>query len=113
MAFSKAQQFVMDDDILHIVANYCKALCYPGRVLIVRWLASEGPKSAGEISRFIALSRATTSYHLACLEKVGLITGFERGPHVTYVFNETALPAMKFFLDTLFDEVEAGVQSRR
>jgi len=113
MAFSKAEQYVSAHDVLHLAAKYCKALNYPGRIMILRWLAREGPKSALEISRFINLSPATTSYHLSCLEKAGMVTGYERGPHVTYVYNEAALPAMKFFLDTLFDEVEAGVQSRR
>jgi len=115
MAHSKAFQFATPYDINHIVSHYGKALSYPARVLIMRWLAAEGPKHAGEISEYIDLSKATTSHHLASLEKAGIICGTEKGRHIVYEFNDLNFPIMRGFIDDVFDEVEAaaGIRPRK
>ena len=108
MAHSKAFQFETPYDVNHIISHYGKALSYPARVLIMRWLAAEGPKHAGEISQFIDLSKATTSHHLASLERAGIISGTEHGRHIVYEFNDLNFPIMRGFIDMVFDEVEAA-----
>jgi DNA-binding transcriptional ArsR family regulator len=106
MAYSKAEQFAVPDDINHIVSMYGKALSYPARVLIMRWLAAEGPKSAGEITAYVCLSKSTTSQHLSRLERAGIITGVEQGSSIIYAFSAENFIIMKGYLYDLFSEVE-------
>lgn len=73
----------------------------------MRWLADEGPKKASEITSHIELSKSTTSHHLASLEHAGLITGTERGPHITYELNWHGYRAMRHYVLALFSEIDA------
>lgn len=106
MAYSKAEQFAVPDDINHIISAYGKALSYPARVLIMRWLAAEGPKSAGEITTYVCLSKSTTSQHLSRLERAGIIIGVEQGNSIIYAFNTGNFTIMKSYIHELFSEVE-------
>ena len=106
MAHSKAEQFVTPYDINHIISKYGLAVGYPARILIMRWLAAEGPKRAGEISDFIELAKSTTSHHLRSLEHAGVITGVERGPNITYEFNKAGYAALRFYFMKIFDEID-------
>jgi DNA-binding transcriptional ArsR family regulator len=107
MAHSKALQYIDYVEINYNISSYSKALSHPARVIIVRWLAKEGMKSAGEISAHIGLSMSTTSHHLACLEKAGFIAGFENGRYTNYVFNHVNFSVVRGFFDHLFDELSA------
>ena len=108
MSHSKAYQYVTPHDVNHIVSGYCRALGYPARMIILRWLASEGSKYAGEISDYIQLSKATTSHHLACLAKAGLIYGIEEGSWIRYELNDLNFVLAREYLELVFDEIEAA-----
>jgi DNA-binding transcriptional ArsR family regulator len=110
MAFSKANQFADPMEINHNISNYAKALSYPARVIIVRWLAEEGKKSAGEISAHIGLSMSTTSHHLACLVKVGFISGHEQGRNIYYSFNHLGFQMIQSFFEEVFGELSERAQ---
>jgi DNA-binding transcriptional ArsR family regulator len=108
MAHSKAPLFQNNYDDDFRIATYARALAYPGRVIILRWLANEGPRHPAEISEFLGLSMSTTSHHLAMLERTGLITGHERGPYIVYFFNTPVLPEVRDHFAWLFRELDTG-----
>ncbi|HLF62549.1 MAG TPA: winged helix-turn-helix domain-containing protein [Saprospiraceae bacterium] len=112
MAHSKAELFADPEDINHIVSGYSKALDYPARVLIMRWLAAEGPKNAGEITNYVGLSKSTTSQHLFRLERAGIITGMEQGNNIIYAFNAANFIIMRGYMDDLFHELDAAIKVR-
>jgi DNA-binding transcriptional ArsR family regulator len=106
MAHSKAFLFEDPADINHIISGYGRALGYPARVLIMRWLAAEGAKTAGEITRYVGLSKATVSQHLSRLERAGIITGMEQGSNSIYAFNAANFLIMKEYFEELLQELE-------
>lgn len=107
MAHSKADQFETPYDINHVISKYGRALDYPARVLIMRWLAKEGAKKASEITTHIELAKSTTSHHLSSLEHAGLISGNETGPHISYEINWNGYRAMRHFVLAMFSELDA------
>lgn len=76
------------------------ALGHETRLAIFRLLVQAGPQgvNAGLICEKLALAPATLSFHLAHLNRVGLIHGRQEGRFIFYVADYTAMDALLAFL---------------
>jgi DNA-binding transcriptional ArsR family regulator len=86
MAFSKKHLYPLDDQRL---AEYCKALAYPGRLEILRTLQIRGKLTVQELHQHHPISEETFSDHLAVLRKAQLIDSEERFPYTFYMVRES------------------------
>ncbi|MBK8201667.1 MAG: helix-turn-helix transcriptional regulator [Bdellovibrionales bacterium] len=86
MALARTDGFP-DKDVQ--LAEWCKALTHPARIIILRTLASRGECICGELVVDLPLSQASVSQHLKALKEVGLIRGEIEGPRSKYCVNKT------------------------
>lgn len=86
MALARTDGFP-DKDVQ--LAEWCKALTHPARIVILRTLASRGECICGELVVDLPLSQASVSQHLKALKEVGLIKGEIEGPRSKYCVNKT------------------------
>lgn len=56
----------------------------PSRRKIYEYLASEGEKTVGEITKKLKLRQPTVSYHLKAMKKEGLLASRKKGREVYY-----------------------------
>src|SRR5688572_20920447 len=100
MASSKAPHFHKStyDQSLHF-----KALAYPARIDIIRYLHLNGKTSYQELCDLFPLAKETVSQHLKQLRQAGLIEIKEQYPNSHYVLNSKAcyqlLKDIKSFYD--------------
>lgn len=87
MALARTDGFP-DKDVQ--LAEWCKALTHPARIVILRTLASRGECICGELVVDLPLSQASVSQHLKALKEVGLIKGEIEGPRSKYCVNKKA-----------------------
>ncbi len=66
-----------------VLARFFHGLADPTRVRVLRYLV-DGPKTAGEIVRYISRSQATVSSHLTCLRFCGYVEARRLGRNVVY-----------------------------
>ncbi len=85
MALARTDGFP-DKDVR--LAEWCKALTHPARIIILRTLASRGECICGELVVDLPLSQASVSQHLKALKEVGLIKGEIEGPRSKYCVNK-------------------------
>jgi ArsR family transcriptional regulator len=85
MALARTDGFP-DKDVQ--LAEWCKALTHPARIIILRTLASRGECICGELVVDLPLSQASVSQHLKALKEVGLIKGEIEGPRSKYCVNK-------------------------
>lgn len=88
MALARPEDFP-DRDVK--LAEWCKALAHPARIIILRTLASRGECICGDLVVDLPLSQATVSQHLKALKEVGLIKGEIDGPRSRYCVNRKNL----------------------
>ncbi len=84
MALAKKEEFSNKDLML---ADWCKALSHPARIVILRTLASKGECICGDLVLDLPLAQSTVSQHLKALKEVGLIQGEIDGPRSKYCVN--------------------------
>ena len=100
MASSKAHHFHKStyEQSLHF-----KALAYPARIDIVRYLHLNGKTSYQELCDLFPLAKETVSQHLKYLRKAGLIQIAEQFPYSYYKIDDEAcyqlLKDIKSFCD--------------
>ena len=93
MAFSKKHLYPLADQR---VAEYCKAIAYPGRIDALRTLHYHGKLTVKELyqhqdsalSSIHPISEESFSDHLAILRNAHLITPEERFPYTFYKIHE-------------------------
>ncbi len=76
------------------------ALAQEHRLNVFRLLVREGPKglAAGEISKKIGISPSSLSFHLAHLERSGLVSSRRDQRHIFYTADYTAMKNLLAFL---------------
>lgn len=78
------------------LAQLCKALGHPARVIILRFLrAHRAGATCGEIVEQLPLAQSTVSQHLVVLGQAGLVRAVEAPPRVVYHAEPAALEALK------------------
>ncbi|MEE8259316.1 MAG: metalloregulator ArsR/SmtB family transcription factor [Sphingomonadales bacterium] len=83
------------------MSDVFKALAHPARRRLLEVLKA-GPKSAGEISEVMTLSKPTLSGHFAKLKAADLINAEPDGTTIYYTLNVSVLrEAMLDFMDTM------------
>ena len=87
MASSKAHHF---HDATYHQSLHFKALAYPARIDIIRYLLVNGLTSYQELCDLFPLAKETVSQHLKKLRKAGLIEMREQFPHSFYKLNDEA-----------------------
>jgi protein-tyrosine-phosphatase/DNA-binding transcriptional ArsR family regulator len=82
------------------VAPIFAALAQESRLEVLRLLIGSGPNGlpAREISGRLAIPASTTSFHLAALERVGLIRATRQGRQIIYALRVMALRELIAFL---------------
>lgn len=66
------------------LAELCKALAHPARILIVEHLARQNSCTCGSLAGVLPLAQATISQHLKVLKDLGIIQGNIAGVQVKY-----------------------------
>ena len=87
-------------------AELFKALSYPARIAILKYLAGSRVCITGDISSELPLSRSTVNQHLSELKKAGLIQGSIEGINTKYCLKPGSVERMKQLLLGLFEEME-------
>ena len=87
MASSKAHIF---DSLTYKQSLFFKALAYPARIDIIRYLHLNGKASYQELCDLFPLANETVSQHLKQLRLTGLIEMIEPYPHSYYQLNQNA-----------------------
>jgi ArsR family transcriptional regulator, arsenate/arsenite/antimonite-responsive transcriptional repressor len=87
MASSKAHIF---DSSTYKQSLFFKALSYPARIDIIRYLHLNGKASYQELCELFPLANETVSQHLKQLRLAGLIEMLENYPHSYYQLNQNA-----------------------
>ena len=83
-----------------IAVDKLAALGHATRLAIFRLLVQTGPEgvSAGAIGEKLALAPATLSFHLAHLNRVGLITGRQESRYIYYAADYAAMDDLIAYL---------------
>lgn len=79
------------------IADVCKMLADPTRVMMLSALADEA-KSVGLLCERLKLSQPTASHHLALLRMTGLVRRQRKGKQMFYTLNEKRLAVVTKFL---------------
>jgi arsenate reductase len=81
-------------------ASTLAALAQETRLRLVRLLMAEGPSglAAGEIARRLDVAPSTLSFHLAALDRAGLIVASRQGRSIRYAVRLAAFRALLAFL---------------
>lgn len=87
MAFSKAPLF---DAETYQQSIWSKANAHPARIIILKFLLTNGLTSFKTLCTKIPLAPETVSQHLRTLRLCGLIVAEERCPHTYYQLNHEA-----------------------
>ncbi len=87
------------DDIW--LADACKALGHPARILILRHLLAEGRCICGRIVEIMPLAQSTVSQHLKILKEAGLVTGEVDGPKICYCVDKDVLARLGTMINLL------------
>lgn len=103
MAYSKAQEFDIDDIQL---AEIAKALGHPARVAILKYVARQSSCICNDIVEELPLSQSTISQHLKALKKVGLIDGEIDGPRTCYCLNTKVCSNALRSIQKLFTQIK-------
>lgn len=76
------------------------ALAQPTRLAVFRLLVREGPEglAAGEIAAHVGVQPASLSFHLAQLERAGLLVSRRRSRQIFYAADFTAMRGLVGFL---------------
>jgi DNA-binding transcriptional ArsR family regulator len=76
------------------------ALSQPTRLAVFRLLVREGPAGlpAGEVARKIGVQPATLSFHLAQLERAGLLVSKRQSRRILYAADFAAMRSLVGFL---------------
>lgn len=76
------------------------ALAQPTRLAVFRLLVREGPEGvpAGEVAERLGVQPATLSFHLAQMERAGLLTARRRSRQIFYAADFAAMRALVGFL---------------
>ncbi|MEO3429007.1 helix-turn-helix transcriptional regulator [Pelagibius sp. CAU 1746] len=76
------------------------ALAQPTRLAVFRLLVREGPAGlpAGEVARKIGVQPATLSFHLAQLERAGLLVSRRQSRQILYAADFAAMRGLVGFL---------------
>ena len=76
------------------------ALAQPTRLAVFRLLVREGPAGlpAGEVAARLEVQPATLSFHLAQLERAGLLASRRQGRQILYAADFAAMRALVGFL---------------
>ena len=85
MALARKEDFP-DKDLM--LADWCKALSHPARIVILRTLANRGECICGDLVLDLPLAQSTVSQHLKALKAIGLIQGEIDGPRSKYCINK-------------------------
>ncbi len=82
------------------VVHALSALAQESRLSVFRLLVEAGPDGlpAGEIGSRLGLAPATLSFHLAQIERAGLVTARRRGRSIIYAANFPQMRALMSFL---------------
>lgn len=83
------------------LANLCRALGHPARVLILRVLLAKDVCMAGELVDLVPLAASTVSQHLKILKEAGLIKGEVDGPRRCYCADKSVVRKFQFLLGSL------------
>ena len=91
----------------HTAIDTLSALAQPSRLNLFRWLVRRYPEqvAAGEIGRQLGLAPATLSFHLAALERAGLIRHRREGRSRLY---QARLDRMNALMAYLFEDCCQG-----
>ena len=76
-------------------ALFCKALCHPTRLKIIRYLQQVDQCICGSIVDTLPLSQSTVSQHLKVLKEADLIRGEVDGPRTCYCLNQEMFARFK------------------
>lgn len=81
-------------------AEQFNALAQPTRIDAVRTLAAQGPTglTAGDLAAALGQAPSTLSFHLAALQRAGLITSVRRGRTIVYSVRLAGLRSLLEFL---------------
>ncbi len=97
MALARTEEFPDRDRQL---AEWCKALAHPARLVILKTLASRKECICGDLVLDLPLAQSTVSQHLKALKEAGLIQGEVDGPRSKYCINRKKFEKLrKLFLE--------------
>jgi DNA-binding transcriptional ArsR family regulator len=85
MVLARIEDFAEKDQQL---AEWCKALAHPARIVILRTLARRDECVCGDLVLSMPLAQSTVSQHLKALKVAGLIQGEIDGPRSKYCVNQ-------------------------
>ena len=88
----------MDD--LDMAAAALGALAHPDRLRAYRLLVADGPegRASGQVASALEMPPTRTSFHLAALERAGLVTSRREGREVRYAARFDAMRGLLAFL---------------
>lgn len=91
-----------------MLARFFHGLADPTRVRILRFL-SDGPKTAGEIVRYIGRHQPSVSAHLTCLRFCGYVEARRQGRNVVYEIIDRDVPRIMEMGDRYLDHNEERI----
>jgi DNA-binding transcriptional ArsR family regulator len=90
------------------LAEACKALGHPARLMILAHLLKEDRCQCGGIVEIMPLAQSTVSQHLKVLKEAGLVTGEIEGPKTCYCADKDALARLAMAIQALKDSSDSG-----
>ena len=108
MALAKKEDFLKKDIQL---ADWCKAMGHPARIIILKILAAKDACMCGELVLDLPLAQSTISQHLKALKAIGLIEGEVEGPRSKYCINKKNFRKFLNLLNHFSDLTQTDLES--
>src|SRR3990167_6521793 len=109
MVLAKKENFRKKDVQL---ADWCKAMGHPARIVILKTLAAKDHCMCGELVLDLPLAQSTISQHLKALKEIGLIQGEVNGPRSNYCINRKNFAKFLDLLSHFSDQIESDFETK-
>ncbi|MDX1476456.1 MAG: helix-turn-helix transcriptional regulator [Saprospiraceae bacterium] len=113
MAYSKAWQYLSNEDLDFQLAHQAAGLTHQERLRIIRYLANHKQATPSAMMRDSKLCLSSMSHHLKMLRDRYLVSSKGEGQHVVYFLNPGVCEMLRDLITDLLDEAIGRENQRR